>query len=94
MDIRTYLALGKPLTFDGAMGTYYASLPGRAQMRCENANLEHPDEILAIHRAYLAAGCQAIKTNTFSAGVDLAQGRPELGEAIIAAGCRRVPPGV
>lgn len=88
MDIRTYLALGKPLTFDGAMGTYYASLPGRAQMRCENANLEHPDEILAIHRAYLAAGCQAIKTNTFSAGVDLAQGRPELGEAIIAAGCR------
>ncbi|MGM9671817.1 MAG: bifunctional homocysteine S-methyltransferase/methylenetetrahydrofolate reductase [Oscillospiraceae bacterium] len=88
MDIRTYLALGKPLTFDGAMGTYYASLPGRAQMRCETANLEHPDEILAIHRAYLAAGCQAIKTNTFSAGVDLAQGRPELGEAIIAAGCR------
>ncbi|MDD6076926.1 MAG: bifunctional homocysteine S-methyltransferase/methylenetetrahydrofolate reductase [Clostridiales bacterium] len=88
MDIRTYLALGKPLTFDGAMGTYYASLPGRAQMRCENANLEHPDEILAIHSAYLAAGCQAIKTNTFSAGVDLAQGRPELGEAIIAAGCR------
>ena len=88
MDLRTYLALGKPLTFDGAMGTYYASLPGRAQMRCENANLEHPDEILAIHRAYLAAGCQAIKTNTFSAGVDLAQGRPELGEAIIAAGCR------
>lgn len=57
MEIRTYLALGKPLTFDGAMGTYYASLPGRAQMRCENANLEHPDEILAIHRAYLAAGC-------------------------------------
>lgn len=88
MEIRTYLALGKPLTFDGAMGTYYASLPGRAQMRCENANLEHPDEVLAIHRAYLAAGCQAIKMNTFSAGVDLAQGRPELGEAIIAAGCR------
>ena len=88
MEIRSYLSLGKPLTFDGAMGTYYASLPGRAQMRCENANLAHPDEILAIHRAYLAAGCQAIKTNTFSAGIDLAQGRAELGEAIIAAGCR------
>lgn len=88
MDIRTYLSLGKPLTFDGAMGTYYASLPGRAQARCENANLEHPDEILAIHRAYLAAGCQAIKTNTFSALVDLAQGRDALGAAIIAEGCR------
>lgn len=74
--------------FDGAMGTYYASLPGRAQTRCDLANLEHPDEILAIHRAYLAAGCQALKTNTFSAGVDLAQGRGALGEAIIAAGCR------
>lgn len=88
MDIRTYLSLGKPLTFDGAMSTYYTSLPGRAQARCEAANLEHPDEILAIHRAYLAAGCQAIKTNTFTAPADLAQGRDALGAAIIAEGCR------
>ena len=27
MDIRTYLSQGKPLLFDGAMGTYFAAHP-------------------------------------------------------------------
>ena len=64
MDIRTYLSQGKPLLFDGAMGTYFAAHPGRAEERCERANLTRPEEILRIHRAYLQAGCRAIKTNT------------------------------
>ena len=68
MDIRTYLAQDLPLVFDGSMGTYYASLPGRAEARCERASLEHPEELSAIHRAYLEAGCKAIKTNTFGLG--------------------------
>ena len=68
MDLRTYLSQGTPLVFDGAMGTYYASLPGRAEARCERASLDHPEEISAIHRAYLEAGCKAIKTNTFGLG--------------------------
>ena len=55
MDIRTYIK-NKPLLFDGAMGTYFAALPGRADERCELANLAHPEEIAAIHRAYLDAG--------------------------------------
>ena len=66
MDIRTYLSQGKPLLFDGAMGTYFAAHPGRAEERCERANLTRPEEILRIHRAYLQAGCRAIKTNTFA----------------------------
>lgn len=88
MNIRTYLAKGRPLLFDGAMGTYFASLPGRSSERCEQANLEHPEEILAIHRAYLDAGCQAVKTNTFSVGVDFAQGEDELAQSLIRSGCR------
>ena len=71
MDIRTYLSQGKPLLFDGAMGTYFAAHPGRAEERCERANLTRPEEILRIHRAYLQAGCRAIKTNTFAISVDL-----------------------
>ena len=50
MDIRTYLSQGKPLLFDGAMGTYFAAHPGRAEERCERANLTRPEEILRIHQ--------------------------------------------
>ena len=88
MDIRTYLRQGKPLLFDGAMGTWFASLPGRAGERCELANLERPEEIAAIHRAYLEAGCRAIKTNTFAVGAELAQGREAQAGRLIEAGCR------
>ena len=88
MDIRILLSQHKPLLFDGAMGTCFASLPGRETERCERANLDHPEEILAIHRAYLEAGCQAITTNTFSVGADLAQGDEALAEQLIQAGCR------
>lgn len=69
-------------------GTYFAARPGRAAERCELANLEHPEEVSAIHRAYLEAGCRAIKTNTFSVGVDLAQGKHALARQIIAEGAR------
>lgn len=88
MNIREYLAQGRPLLFDGAMGTYYASRPGRAEARCEPANLDAPEEIAAIHRAYLEAGCRTIKTNTFTAGLELAQGQGESPARIIQAACR------
>lgn len=55
----------KPLIFDGAMGTCFAEKkPGYAEP-CELAGLDHPDIIKDIHRSYLQAGCDAIKTNTF-----------------------------
>ena len=88
MKIRTYLTQKKPLLFDGAMGTYYAARPGRAGARCELGNLDHPDEILNIHRAYLDSGCQAIRTNTFDLGTDLAEGREDSARQMLEAGCR------
>ena len=88
MDIKQYLAQGRPLLFDGAMGTYFAALTDKASDQCERANLDRPEQILAIHRAYLEAGCQAIKTNTFSVGAELAEGGEALAEHIIRAGCR------
>lgn len=77
-----------PLLFDGAMGTLFAALPGRAGERCEEASLTHPGEISAIHRAYLEAGAGAIKTNTFGLGTELAQGSGALAGELIAAASR------
>ena len=57
------LLQARPLLFDGAMGTYYKAAPG---VECEQANLSDPAGVLAVHREYLAAGADAIKTNTFS----------------------------
>lgn len=87
-DIRTDIREHGPLLFDGAMGTCFAALPGRADQRCELANLTAPDAIASIHRAYLEAGCRAVKTNTFTVGVDLAQGRKEQAAELIAVACR------
>ena len=88
MDIRSALKQGTPLLFDGAMGTYFNTLTGLPSDQCERANLDRPKEILAIHRAYLEAGCRAIKTNTFAVGVELAEGNGALGLEIIRSGCR------
>mgnify|MGYP000529738013 CR=1 FL=1 len=52
LDVRKLLAQ-RPLLFDGGMGTYYKAKPGQ---ECEQANLTDPEGILAVHRAYLAAG--------------------------------------
>ena len=62
MNIRELLQT-RPLLFDGAMGTYYKAAPGA---ECEQANLTDPAGVLAVHREYLAAGADAVKTNTFS----------------------------
>ncbi len=61
-DIRELLQT-RPLLFDGAMGTYYKAAPG---VECEQANLTDPAGVLTVHREYLAAGADAVKTNTFS----------------------------
>ena len=61
IDVRAHLAR-KPLLFDGGMGTYYKSRPGT---ECEQGNLLDPAGVRKVHREYLAAGAEAIKTNTF-----------------------------
>lgn len=78
----------EPLFFDGAMGTILQEkglAPGEAP---ELWNLKRPNDILAVHAAYLEAGADIISTNTFGAnpfkcqenGVDL--------KAIVSAGVR------
>lgn len=67
MDIREYLREHRLVT-DGAMGTYYAELKKKESLISEWANLEEPETVAGIHRAYLAAGAALIRTNTFAAG--------------------------
>lgn len=57
----------KLLFFDGAMGTQLQAkglLPGEMP---EVWNLTRKEDILSVHRAYIAAGCDILKTNTFGA---------------------------
>ena len=61
IDVRAHLAR-KPLLFDGGMGTYYKAKP---DTECEQGNLLDPAGVRKVHREYLAAGAEAIKTNTF-----------------------------
>ena len=52
--------------FDGAFGTYFHQLYPEISS-CEICNVTDRGAVLSVHRAYIAAGCNAILTNTFSA---------------------------
>ena len=81
LDVRKLLTQ-RPLLFDGGMGTYYKAAPGT---ECEQANLTDPAGVQAVHRAYLAAGADALKTNTFGLP-RMAAARQPGWEALAAAG--------
>lgn len=53
------------LLFDGAFGTYYAQVYDTKDMP-EVANIKSPDRVIRIHREYVEAGAQIIRTNTFA----------------------------
>lgn len=72
------------LLFDGATGTYARSMPDWPQEAVELACLSAEQKVRALHRGYLTAGCNAIKTNTFAAHVGLAAKSDEHLGAIIA----------
>lgn len=55
------------LTFDGAMGTMLQQRGLEAGELPELLNLRCPEEVCAIHRAYVEAGADVITTNTFGA---------------------------
>lgn len=55
------------LVFDGAMGTMLQAAGLEAGELPELLCLTSPDEVTAIHRAYVEAGSQAVTTNTFGA---------------------------
>ena len=61
------LAQEECLLFDGAMGTQLQARGLAAGELPELLCLTDPDEIRAIHEAYVAAGADAVTTNTFGA---------------------------
>ena len=86
MDIRSKLASGL-VYFDGGTGTVLQSMGLPAGASPETWNIEHPDRIVALHRAYFEAGCDIVKANTFGANqfkFDGQDGRYDL-ETVIAA---------
>ncbi len=61
----TDLIKEKRVYFDGGTGTVLQSMglpPGRPP---ELWNIEQPEKIISLHRAYFDAGCNIVKTNTF-----------------------------
>ena len=60
------------LLFDGATGTYARSLPEWPDGPVELACVHAAHKVRALHKAYLDAGCKAIKTNTFAAHIGFA----------------------
>lgn len=55
----------KKILFDGAFGTYYGSLYDTQELP-EKANRLYPERVERIHKEYMAAGAQVIRTNTFA----------------------------
>jgi methionine synthase I (cobalamin-dependent) len=74
------------VVFDGAMGTELMAR-GVAAARTAEANRDHSDIVLAVHRAYREAGAQVAIANTFSANRWRCGGR-EPAIALAAAGVR------
>lgn len=54
------------LLMDGAMGTYYQQLQEHKEDIAELAGFSEPEVILKIHKEYLEAGADIIRTNTFA----------------------------
>ncbi len=55
-----------PIIFDGAFGTYYHKISTHNEP-CERGNINDQETVYRIHREYVDAGVDAIKTNTFGA---------------------------
>ena len=71
-----------PEILDGGMGTLLQERGLRAGETPEDWNVERPDDIAAIHRAYVAAGSQVVYANTFGANPLKYHGRHSLEEVI------------
>lgn len=65
--LKAWLAEGKPVLVDGAMGTMIHARGIPFDACFDELNLTRPDLIADIHRAYLEAGAQILETNTFGA---------------------------
>ena len=73
------------LVLDGGMGTLLQERGLKAGETPEDWNVERPDDIAAIHRAYVAAGSEVVYANTFGANRLKYHGKYDL-EKVIRAG--------
>lgn len=64
------LIRNKRLFFDGGTGTVLQSMGLQPGETPESWNLTNGDKITALHKSYLDAGCNIIKTNTFGINKD------------------------
>lgn len=79
--------LGKEmLLFDGAMGTQLQARGLAAGELPEVWNLTKTEAVFEIHKAYVDAGCDILKTNTFGANALKFEGTPYTVETIVKAG--------
>lgn len=53
------------LLFDGAFGTYYSQIHDTKELP-ELANTKYPERVREIHKEYIQAGANIIRTNTFA----------------------------
>lgn len=68
MDFHTALKT-RCLITDGAMGTYYSEKYGKSSGVPETDNLSEPDKIEEIHREYIEAGADILRTNSFASNI-------------------------
>ncbi len=78
------LPTGRPLFLDGGMGTQLQARGLAAGEIPELWNLSRPDDIRAVHAAYLAAGADVIYANTFGANAAKYHGDVPLADVIAA----------
>ena len=57
------------LITDGAMGTYYNEKYGKESVSPEKDNLTAPQKIKEIHREYIDAGADIVRTNSFASNI-------------------------
>ena len=68
MDFHTIFR-SRCLITDGAMGTYYSEKYGKGSGSPENDNLTAPQRIEEIHREYIEAGADILRTNSFASNI-------------------------
>lgn len=73
----------KRIYFDGGAGTYLQSRGLTPGTPPEIWNIENPDKITEMHKAYLDVGCNVITTNTFGVNRDKYENYEELIAAAI-----------
>ncbi len=88
MKLKNYIK-DNILLMDGAMGTYYQQLQEHKEEIAEIANFSEPELVLRIHKDYLEAGADVIRTNTFAINsVVLPDYKPDSREQLLRLACR------